>query len=70
MTDRHAGYIVTLKDNIREDDAEVIVSALSLIKGVISVEPVVADYTTAMGEQRAKYDLTRKILNVLKENGS
>lgn len=43
MTDRHAGYIVTLADDIREDDAVHTISALKMIKGVISVQPVVAD---------------------------
>lgn len=42
MTDRHAGYLVTLDRNVREDDAADIVKALEMVKGVISVKPVVA----------------------------
>ena len=28
MTDRHAGYVVTLNEDIREDDAEAIINAI------------------------------------------
>lgn len=33
MTDRHAGYIVTLAADIREDDAEHIINAIRMVKG-------------------------------------
>lgn len=40
MTDRLSGYLVTLDQDIREDDAEEIVAALRMIKFVASVTPV------------------------------
>ena len=40
MTDRHAGYVVTLQRPVREDDAETILTAIRMIKGVIAVDPV------------------------------
>ena len=51
MTDRHAGYIVTLADDVREDDAEAIVTALSMVKGVKEVSP---DGSIATPEQAAR----------------
>jgi len=43
MTDRHAGYLVVLDRDIREDDAEEgVLNAIRMIKGVVSVEPVIA----------------------------
>lgn len=42
MTDRHSGYVVTLAKNIREDDAVATISAIQQIKGVLSVQPVLA----------------------------
>lgn len=42
MTDRHAGYLVTLDGDVREDDSCEILTALNMIKGVISVTPVPA----------------------------
>ena len=40
MTDRHAAYIVVLDKDIREDDAEATVQALSHIRGVAAVKAV------------------------------
>ena len=42
MTDRHSGYIVILGADQREDDAEAVINAIRMVKGVLSVEPVVA----------------------------
>jgi hypothetical protein len=41
MTNRHSGYVVVLTDDIREDDAEAVITALKMIKGVLSVQPIV-----------------------------
>lgn len=43
MTDRHAGYVVTLDRDIREDDAEAVLNAIRMVKGVASVTPVDGD---------------------------
>lgn len=48
MTDRHAGYIVVLAEDIREDDAEGTLNALRMVRGVISVTPVISDHTQAV----------------------
>lgn len=52
MTDRHAAYIVVLGDDIREDSDELIINALRMVKGVVSVEPVVADYNLHIAQTR------------------
>jgi len=66
MTDRHAAYIVTLAEDIREDDAEHILNALRMVSGVLSVKPVTASYEQTIGRERrdsawsaALYDLAR-----------
>ena len=56
MTDRHAGYLVTLDRDIREDDAEAIMAAIHMIKGVISVKPVVADIGLHIAAERRDGD--------------
>lgn len=43
MTDRLSGFIVVLEHTIRDDDAEQTIQAIKQIKGVLTVEPVVAD---------------------------
>ena len=65
MTDRHAGYIVILSEDIREDDSEKVISALGLIKGVIGVEPVMSDYNLHIAERRIQSELGLKLLDVL-----
>jgi hypothetical protein len=40
MTTRHAGYVVTLASDVRDDDAEYIINAIKMVKGVGTVEPI------------------------------
>ena len=65
MTDRHSAYIVTLERDIREDDAEAVRTALRMITGVLSVEPVVADLGQHIANERAKRDLGQKLWEVI-----
>lgn len=43
MTTRHSGYVVALEDDIREDDAEHVLNALRMVKGVMSVQAIETD---------------------------
>lgn len=53
MTDRHSGYLVVLDHDIREDDAEHIINAIRMVKGVQDVQPVPArGYETVVAESR------------------
>lgn len=63
MTDRHSAYIVTLDKDLRADDAEKILDALEMIKGVVSVEPVVADVIAHVAEQRVNWMWREALLN-------
>ena len=38
MTDRYNFLVVVLEENIRDDDAETILNAIRMVKGVLSVE--------------------------------
>jgi hypothetical protein len=67
MTARHAGYIVTLADDVREDDAEHIINALRMISGVVSVKPVTADLKMVMAREQAHAEVREKVLNLFKE---
>ena len=69
MTDRHAGYIVTLAENTREEDAEAILTAIGMIKGVLSVTPVVGDINLILAQERVRHDLSRKLLEILRTPG-
>jgi hypothetical protein len=43
MTERHAAYIVVLNNDIRDDAAGEIITALRMVRGVASIEPVTAE---------------------------
>ncbi len=66
MTDRHNGYIVTLRSTMRSDDAEETITALKMVKGVIDVEPVVADPVSYIAATRERIRLREKILEFLR----
>lgn len=65
MTDRHAGYVVTLAEDIREDDAEAVINALRMVKGVINVEPVVSSVELHIADSRADQRWQERIAGLL-----
>lgn len=66
MTDRHAGYVVTLAQDIREDDTDRILSAIRMIKHVVGVEPIVSDIELHIAERRVRTELYDKFWEFLK----
>jgi len=69
MTDRIQNLNVILDRDIREDDVQCIVEAISMIKYVTVVElgkPV--DMTDHLARSRAVCDLGSKIINVIHEH--
>lgn len=67
MTDRHSSYIVVLESDIREDDAEATLAALRQIRGVLTVEPVVASYEQHVAENRAMHAMRMKLYDFIRE---
>jgi len=65
MTTRFSGFIVTLAKDTREDDAECIITAMRLIKGVISVKPIESDIDLHIATERVKRDLFEKLYSIL-----
>lgn len=61
MTDRISHLVVGLAEDIREDDIDQIVTALKMVKGVIDVRPVVADYTEALAEERVRAQVKLRV---------
>jgi hypothetical protein len=67
MTDRHAGYLVTLGQSVREDDAEAIVTALKMVKGVVKVTPVTATPELDIAEARVQAEWRDRVWKWLHE---
>ena len=68
MTDRINGVFVTLEDDIRIDDAEYLLNALRMVKGVIDVSPNVSDSMNHVAKIRAKTELTNAMLDALRDH--
>jgi len=65
MTDRYHALTVVLDRDIREDDAEPILAAIQMIKGVQSVTPHVADLGEHVARERIRIEIGQKIWNIL-----
>jgi hypothetical protein len=66
MTDRYHSITVVLENNTRDDDAEGIIHALKMIKGVIEVKGNVVDSTLFTAESRIRIELLGELLKVAK----
>ncbi len=65
MTDRFFSITVLLEKDTREDDAEAILQAILMIKGVASVSPHVTNLEQWSAEMRARIELGSKLWRVL-----
>lgn len=65
MTDRYSGFLVALDRDMREDDAEAVLTALRMVKGVISVDPIVADGREQIAEIRVRREIRERIYRAL-----
>lgn len=66
MTDQYSGVLVTFEKDIRKDDAQSLINAIKMIKGVISVDPQISDYEHLMAKSQAKHELIQSLFQVLK----
>ena len=65
MTDRYASVLVTLEHDMREDDAEQLLAAIRMLRGVLDVTPAVSDSHLWVAENRARQRLIQQLWEVL-----
>lgn len=65
MTDRLKGVYVAFTKDIRVDDAEPIIHAIKMIKGVLDVEQNVADPDDWMNRRRIRGELAEQLMAIL-----
>lgn len=65
MTDRYKALTVVLARDVRDDDAQSIINAISMVKGVLSVEPNVADFDDYVHRERLYWKFREKLLQAL-----
>ena len=68
MTDRIKGLTVVFDKEYRDDDAESIINAIKMVKGVGDVQSHVADMDHYMAVSRARMELGSKIIDVIRED--
>jgi hypothetical protein len=67
MTDRYAAFTVVLRDDVRSDDAQPIIDAIRMIKGVATVDPIVSDHTLHIAQMRADQAWRDKMLELYRD---
>ena len=65
MTDRVEGFTVVLDSRIRKDDAESIQKAISQLRGVMFVDPVITTTDSFAAEMRVRTELFQGLLDFL-----
>ena len=65
MTDRYIAFTVVLDREVREDDAEPILKAIAMIKGVREVVPLVADPGIYWAKETARHELGQQLFGIL-----
>lgn len=65
MTDRYNALTVVLERDIRDDDAEAILAAMRMIKGVRSVTGNVVDMESHIAEERVRHELGQKLIAII-----
>ncbi len=68
MTDRYIGFLVTLEKEMRCDDAESIITALKMVKGVSSVKPYVANLEDYLLYEKGKNEIRIKVMEFLSKD--
>lgn len=65
MTDRYMALTVVLEKEIREDDAESLIIAIGMIRGVAKVIPEVSDIGVSVARITAKNEIYQELFKVL-----
>lgn len=67
MSDRINGLTVVIERGIRDEDAQAIIDAIRMVKGVVSVQKHVADHTSHFAYVHARHELERRLYNALRD---
>lgn len=61
---RHAGYVVVLDHDLREEDSEGLLDAIRRLRGVLTVKPIESDCNLDIAEDRARHKLWAEVRQV------
>lgn len=67
MTDRIKGFTITLEKDVRVDDVQPLIQAISMLKGIAHVEPSLSTCEDHMNREMIAHEFKMKLYNFLKE---
>lgn len=67
MTTRHHSLQVVLEEDVREDEIQPLLSAISHMRGVLRVVPVDSSFDSVMAEARAKDEMRGRLIKILSD---
>jgi hypothetical protein len=65
MTDRYYSLTVALEKDMRDDDAEPIINAIKMIRGVLEVKGNISGLEMWTAEERCRREIGEKLLKVV-----
>ena len=65
MSDRYIALTVLLEKPMRDEDVERIVTAITLLRGVLEVTPIMQDPQTLWARQTARHELGEQLMKIL-----
>lgn len=68
MSDRVKGFVITLENDVRLEDCELLMQTIRYMRGVANVEPSIVDSSDWINQQRIKTELRDKMYSFIKEN--
>lgn len=67
MTDRVKGFTVTIAKDLRIDDIESTMQAIRMIKGVVDVQPCIANSDDHINRMQVLHNIREKFIKFLDE---
>lgn len=65
MTDRYNALIVVLEVDTRSDDAEQVIEAIKMLRGVASVTPNVSNFEHHIAKMQVRSEMKQRFLDLV-----
>ena len=67
LNDQYYALTVLLEEPIKDEDAEALINAIRQLRGVMDVQPLIADPMAVWAKESARRDLIRQMMNILRK---
>lgn len=68
MSGKAKGFVVTLEDDFRLEDLELLMQTVRFMRGVVDVSANIVDVNDWINQQRIKNELRSKMIDFIKDN--